>query len=68
MISWWATYNSTIMDPMKAYCRKLTTVAIEAGHWVALEQPDQTNAAMLGWIAKEITGGEGMAFREERTR
>jgi soluble epoxide hydrolase/lipid-phosphate phosphatase len=56
------TYNSTLMDPMKAYCRKLTTVAIEAGHWVALERPEETNAAIVRWIAREIPEERGWPF------
>ncbi|OAG42291.1 hypothetical protein AYO21_03459 [Fonsecaea monophora] len=48
------THNSTICDPMKSYCRRLTTVSIGAGHWVALEAPQETNAAILRWIACEL--------------
>ncbi|KIW91327.1 uncharacterized protein Z519_08223 [Cladophialophora bantiana CBS 173.52] len=48
------TYNSTICEPMKNYCRKLTTVSISAGQWVALEAPRETNAAILRWIAREL--------------
>ncbi|OQV08065.1 hypothetical protein CLAIMM_12390 [Cladophialophora immunda] len=48
------TYNSKICEPMKSFCRKLTTVSIDAGHWVALEAPQETNVAILRWIAREL--------------
>ncbi|KIX95444.1 uncharacterized protein Z520_08961 [Fonsecaea multimorphosa CBS 102226] len=48
------TYNSKICEPMKNFCRKLTTVNVDAGHWVALEAPQETNAAILRWIAREL--------------
>ncbi|KAJ9607704.1 hypothetical protein H2200_007782 [Cladophialophora chaetospira] len=57
-----ATHNTKIMDPMKAYCRKLTTVSIDAGHWVALEKPEETNAAILRWIARELPEGRAWPF------
>ncbi|ETI22465.1 hypothetical protein G647_06540 [Cladophialophora carrionii CBS 160.54] len=57
------TYNnSRLKDPMEAYCRKLTTVAIDAGHWVALEKPQETNAAILRWIAREIPEERGWPY------
>lgn len=58
------TYNTTIMDPMKAYCRKLSTVSIEAGHWVALEKPEEVNAAVLRWIGKELPPERAWPFEK----
>ncbi|OAP54371.1 hypothetical protein AYL99_11472 [Fonsecaea erecta] len=48
------TYNSKLCEPMNSFCRKLTTVSINAGHWVALEAPQETNAAIVRWIAREL--------------
>jgi hypothetical protein len=55
-------FNTNIMDPMKAYCRKLTITTIAAGHWVALEAPAETNAAILRWIAKELPEDRAWPF------
>ncbi|KAK5223356.1 hypothetical protein LTR47_010203 [Exophiala xenobiotica] len=48
------SYNSTIREPMESFCRRHTNVSIEAGHWVALERPEQTNAAIARWILTAI--------------
>ncbi|EXJ58572.1 hypothetical protein A1O7_05999 [Cladophialophora yegresii CBS 114405] len=57
------TYNSPRMkEPMEAYCRKLTTVGIDAGHLVALEKPHETNAAILRWVAREIPEERGWPY------
>ncbi len=50
------TYNSTICEPMRSYCRKLTEVSIPAGHWVSLEAPQETNAAIAKWVATTLPG------------
>ncbi|KAG0649606.1 Bifunctional epoxide hydrolase 2 [Hyphodiscus hymeniophilus] len=44
------TSMSTLSDSMRRYCRDLTQVSIEAGHWVALERPQETNAAIARWL------------------
>jgi soluble epoxide hydrolase / lipid-phosphate phosphatase len=56
------TFNTKIMDPMKSYCRKLTTVSISAGHWVALERPEEANAAVARWMAVSLPEGRGWPF------
>lgn len=48
------TYNSEIKTPMKNFCRRHTEVSIEAGHWVALEAPEQVNAAIARWILSAV--------------
>lgn len=48
------TYNSRLSEPMRAFCSKLTEVSIDAGHWVALEAPEQTNAAIVNWLATTL--------------
>lgn len=45
-----ATALSNISDPMRKYCRNLTQVSVEAGHWVALECPREVNAAIARWL------------------
>ena len=45
------TYNSKISEPMRSFCRRLTEVSIHAGHWVAQEKPEETNASIAKWIA-----------------
>lgn len=47
--------NTRALDPMKDYCNNLSLTAIDAGHWVALEKPVETNAAMVKWLATEVT-------------
>ncbi|OJD40578.1 alpha beta hydrolase [Diplodia corticola] len=49
-----ATSLSRLAEPMREYCRDLTEVSIEAGHWVALEKPEETNAAIVRWIATKL--------------
>ncbi len=50
------TVNSRLADPMRAACRDLTEVVIDAGHWVAQERPEELNEAIAHWLyAKNIT-------------
>lgn len=48
------TALSRLGEPMREYCKNLTEVSIEAGHWVALEKPQETNAAIVRWIATKL--------------
>lgn len=48
------TALSRLSEPMRELCDDLTEVSIEAGHWVALEKPEQTNAAIVRWIATKV--------------
>lgn len=34
----------------------LTEVLIKAGHWVAWEKPEETNAAIVSWLEKKVPG------------
>jgi soluble epoxide hydrolase/lipid-phosphate phosphatase len=38
-------------EPMRRWCRDLTEITIDAGHWVALEQPEKVNAVLAHWLA-----------------
>ncbi|RDW70977.1 alpha hydrolase-15 [Coleophoma cylindrospora] len=49
-----ATATSTLADSMRQHCKQLTEVSIEAGHWVALDKPEETNAAIAKWLADEV--------------
>lgn len=46
--------DSTLAEPMRSYCRNLTEVRIDAGHWVAQEKVEETNAAIVRWIATAL--------------
>ncbi|KAF6816628.1 epoxide hydrolase [Colletotrichum sojae] len=46
--------RSRLADPMRERCDDLTEVSIKAGHWVALEAPEETNAAIVRWIATKL--------------
>lgn len=48
------TTQSRLAEPMREYCEDLTEVAIEAGHWLAMEKPEETSAALVRWIATRI--------------
>lgn len=48
------TVNSRLTDPMKKLCRHLTMTSIDAGHWVALEKPRETNAAITRWLLESL--------------
>ena len=41
-------------QPMRALCKDLTDVDIVAGHWVGLEKPEETNAAMVKWMVERV--------------
>ncbi|GKT51045.1 bifunctional epoxide hydrolase 2 [Colletotrichum spaethianum] len=46
--------GTALSEPMRELCEDLTEVSIEAGHWVALEKPEETNAAIVRWIATKL--------------
>ncbi|KAK6222499.1 hypothetical protein QIS74_04201 [Colletotrichum tabaci] len=48
------TAISRLSEPMRDLCDDLTEVSIEAGHWVALEKPEETNAALVRWFATKL--------------
>lgn len=39
---------------MREYCSDLQEVHIDAGHWVALEKPQETNAALAKLLAENV--------------
>lgn len=48
------TTLSRLAEPMRESCEDLTEVSIDAGHWVGMEAPEATNAALVRWIATKI--------------
>lgn len=48
------TTLSRLNEPMRELCEDLTEVTIQAGHWVAMEKPEETNAALIRWLATKI--------------
>jgi pimeloyl-ACP methyl ester carboxylesterase len=39
---------------MRAACDRLSEVVVSSGHWMAQEQPVAVNAALAGWLAREV--------------
>lgn len=48
--------NRRLTEPMRESCKDLTSVTIDAGHWVALEKPSETNAVLVKWLATKVEG------------
>lgn len=48
------TVSSRLTEPMRRYCRNLTEASISASHWVQIEKPTETNAAIARWLATEV--------------
>lgn len=48
------TSLSRLAEPMRDLCEDLTEVSVEAGHWVALEKAQETNAVIVRWIATKL--------------
>jgi soluble epoxide hydrolase/lipid-phosphate phosphatase len=49
-----STSLDRMSENMRKYCRDLTETSIDAGHWVALEKPQETNAAIARWLATKV--------------
>lgn len=45
---------SNLAEPMRQKCDNLTEVTIDSGHWAGMEKPEETNAAIVRWIATKI--------------
>lgn len=48
------TAVSDLAKGMRESCQDLTYVSLAAGHWVALEKPDETNNALHEWIEEQV--------------
>lgn len=47
-------YDSTLADPMRERCRRLTETTVYSGHWMAQERPLDVNAALVRWLATDL--------------
>lgn len=48
------TALSRLAEPMRGYCKDLTEVSLECGHWATLEKPRELSAALVKWIATKL--------------
>lgn len=48
------TASSRLSEPMREMCEDLTEVTIDAGHWVSMQKPEETSAAIVRWIATKM--------------
>lgn len=48
------TALSRLSEPMRELCDDLTEVSLDTGHWVAQQKPEETNAAIVRWIATKL--------------
>lgn len=46
--------NPKQLEAMREYCTDLQEVHVDAGHWVAFENPTETNAALAKWLAGSV--------------
>ena len=45
---------SSIANEQKKYCAQLKEVYLDAGHWVALERPQEVNSTVIDWLHEVI--------------
>lgn len=50
------TLTTRLAEPMREACEDLTEVTIEAGHNVALEKPEEVNAAVARFLVENFKG------------
>jgi pimeloyl-ACP methyl ester carboxylesterase len=48
--------TSRLAEPMRTYCRDLSSKIIASGHWLAQERPVEVNAALAHWLATRVPG------------
>jgi pimeloyl-ACP methyl ester carboxylesterase len=48
-------YDSTLAEPMRERCQRLTESTVYSGHWMAQERPQDVNAALVSWLATQVT-------------
>ncbi|KJZ79923.1 hypothetical protein HIM_00637 [Hirsutella minnesotensis 3608] len=59
------TLNSRLTEPQRRLCRNLSQVHIDAGHFVQLEKPAETNAVIARWLSTEVSHEWPGAWRGE---
>ena len=45
-----------LMTEMRAKCKEMEEVVVEAGHWVGLEKAEEVNRAMVSWVQSKGLG------------
>ena len=48
------TIVSTLAEPMRGLCGRLTEEVVFSGHWMAQERPRDVNSALARWLAREF--------------
>jgi pimeloyl-ACP methyl ester carboxylesterase len=48
------TLRSSLAQPMREHCDRLTEITVESGHWMAQEKPAQVNAGLARWLATQV--------------
>lgn len=48
------TANSRLLEPMQQLCENFSFANVDAGHWVALEAPVETNSIITKWLVQEV--------------
>lgn len=46
------TLRSSLAEPMRRYCDRLTEVTVPSGHWMAQEKPELVNASLSEWLGR----------------
>ncbi|KIW65072.1 hypothetical protein, variant [Phialophora macrospora] len=47
-------YNPKLMQEMRQHCENLSEFVIKAGHWGALECPEEVNSGIVDWVRKDV--------------
>lgn len=47
------TVNSPLAENQRKFSKNLTEASVEAGHWLALEKPSETNSIIEQWIKEK---------------
>ena len=47
--------ESDLAKPMSDFCKNLTTITVDSGHWMAQEKPVEVNAALIRWLTRHVT-------------
>ncbi len=48
------TITSSLAQPMRRFCSRLTEQVVYSGHWMAQERPQDVNAALARWLGLEF--------------
>ena len=48
--------QSRLGDEMRRLCKNLTEITLDANHWIQVEKPNETNAALARFIVEKVPG------------